>query len=220
MVTPFIRNHQYNVIKKQAGLLQQACQTVSDPKVVESVRYSAQHKISEAFPEATELQKQQLDQISTLKTTEDFQQYLQALEPYLTDFGQVTGKQLNKLFPKIKKLKIPDLSEIDYRRTTYLGWVDIAVNKMFLVYPLNGQFMGIEGRFTPMNKGVCFLCNRHEELALFTAVTKTKPANASSDYYKAIGNYVCVDSHVCNKNITDVTVLEKFIREVTGYSAS
>lgn len=51
---PFIRNHQHNVIIKQLRLLQQAIDTVSDPKVVESVRYSSQLKIYEAFPNAAE----------------------------------------------------------------------------------------------------------------------------------------------------------------------
>ncbi|WP_144933785.1 FusB/FusC family EF-G-binding protein [Paenibacillus sp. 32O-W] len=217
MNQPFIRNHQYNLIKKQTGLLKSACSNVSDPKVVESVRYSAQSKMIEAFPDATELQQQLLEKIATLHTAEQFQHYLESLEPYLAEFPQITGKQLNKLFPKIKKMKQPDLTALDYRHLTYLGWVDIATNKLFLVYPLNGKFVGIEGRFTPTNKGVCFFCNRHEDVALFSAITKHRPAKASPDYYKAIGNYVCVDSEVCNKNITDVTALEKFVREVTGY---
>ncbi|NOV00898.1 FusB/FusC family EF-G-binding protein [Paenibacillus planticolens] len=216
MVKPFIRNHQYNLIKKQVNLLQQTANSVSDPKVVESVRFSAQSKVVEAFPEITEDHKQSLEKIAALRTSEEFQHYLHALKPYMVEISQVTGKQLSKLFPKIKKLKAPDFTTTDYRYVTYLGWVDIATNKMFIVYHLNGQWVGIEGRYTPSNKGVCFLCNRHEEVALFTAVTKWKPANASPDYYKAIGNYMCVDSAVCNKNITDVTALELFAQKVLG----
>ncbi|GIP34470.1 FusB/FusC family EF-G-binding protein [Paenibacillus sp. J2TS4] len=221
MVKPFIRNHQYNLIKKQAELLQHACNTISDPKMVEAVRYSAHAKIVEAFPHATELQKQALADISTLNTAGEFQHYLQSLEPYMMEFAQVTEKQLKKNFPKIKKLKVPDLTALDYRYVTYLGWTDIATNKMFLVYHLNGQLVGIEGRYTPTNKkSVCFVCNRHEEVALFSAISKSKPANASPDYYKAIGNYLCVDSDICNKNITAVTALEKFVNKVMGYDES
>jgi len=217
MVKPFIRNHQYNVVKKQAGILQHACNTVSDPKVVESVRYSAHSKVIETFPDATELQIQTLEQIATLRTAGDFQQYLHSLEPHMAEFGQVTEKQLKKLFPKNKKLKVPDLTAIDYRYVTYLGWTDIGTNKLFIVYYLNGQLVGVEGRYTPANKkGVCFLCKKHEEVALFTAITKSRPANASPEYYKAIGNYMCVDSNACNKNITDVTALEQYIQEVVG----
>ncbi|MFB0842671.1 FusB/FusC family EF-G-binding protein [Paenibacillus oleatilyticus] len=213
---PFIRNHQYNFIKKQIDLLERACHSVTDPKVVESVRYSVHFNIMEAFPDATELQRQVLEKVSSLRAEVEFRDYLHSLEPYLVQFPEVTGKQLAKLFPKNKKLKLPDLTAIDYRYVTYLGWVDIATNKLFIVYRLDGQFVGIEGRYIPTNKSVCFLCNRHAEVALFTAVTRSKPANASPDYYKAIGNYLCVDSEVCNKNITDVTALEKFVREVVG----
>jgi hypothetical protein len=84
---------------------------------------------------------------------------------------------------------------------------------------LNGQLVGVEGKYSPTNKkSICFLCNRHEEVAFFSAITKSKPANASPDYYKAIGNYLCVNSDICNKNITDVTALEKFIYDVVGRS--
>lgn len=218
MIQPFIRNHQYNVIKKQSLLLQKTHETVSDPKVVASVKASAPFKLLEAFPDADGNQKQLLEKISGLRTAEEFKHYPESLESYLAPFPSLTAKQIAKLFPKNKKLKIPDLSEIDYRYVTYLGWTDIATNKLFLVYQVNGKLIGIEGRYTPANKGVCFLCNKHEEVALFTAVTKSRPAKVSSDYYKAIGNYLCVDSTVCNENITNVTALDKFVREVVGES--
>ena len=212
--TPFIRNHHYNLIKKQVGLLQHACNNGADPKVIEAAQYSAQTKILDAFPSATKPQQEMLEKIVTLRKTEEFQHYLQSLEPYLEEFSSVSGKQITKLFPKNKKLKTPHLNDIDYRFISYLGWVDIATNKLFLVYHLNGQLAGIQGRYTPAKKGICFLCNGIGDIALFSAITKSKPANASPDYYKAIGNYICTDSHECNKRITDVSVLEKFLQEV------
>jgi len=215
MVNPFIRNHQYNLIKKQTGLLEHACNTVSDRKVVEAVRYSAQSKIMEALPDTNDLQKQILEKISTLNTSGEFQHYLSSLVPYMAEFAPLTEPQVKKLFPKIKKLKVPDLAEIDFRYMTYLGWLDIATNKLFIVYHVNGQIVGVVGKYTPANKkSYCCLCNRHEEVAFCVVTTKSKPANASPDYYKAIGKYVCLNSETCNKNITDVTALEKFIQDV------
>lgn len=217
MSEPFIRNHQYNVIKKQSAILEHALRTIADPKIGDSVRYSAQSKIMELFPNATDIQKQLLASISALETADDFQKYLQSFEPYLVEFPQITEKQIEKLFPKTKKLKIPDLLNIDNRYATYLSWIDLSSSKLFIVYYVNGQFIGIEGRFTPLNKkSVCFLCNRQEELALFSAISKKRPANSSPDYYKAVGNYLCMDSIKCNKHITDVTSLETFINNVVG----
>ncbi|KRE57899.1 FusB/FusC family EF-G-binding protein [Paenibacillus sp. Soil750] len=216
MSQPFIRNHQYNEIKKLIGQLQSACNSVSNLKVVEAVRNDTEVKISELFSDVTDLPKQWIVNLKQLQTTADFQRYLHALEPYLAEeYAHVTDNQIKKLFPKHKKLKIPDLKGITYRFATYLGWTDIATNKLFIVYDLNGKLIGIEGKYTPTNKnGVCFVCNRHTEVALFTAVTKWKPEGAPPDYYRAIGNYLCVNSEVCNKNITDVAVLEKFIHGV------
>jgi hypothetical protein len=217
MCEPFIRNHQFNFIKKQAGLLEHALRTNADPKVLESVRYSAESKISERFPDVTDNQKQMLETIFMLRTADDFQKHLKALEPYLMEFPPISAKQILKLFPKNKKLKLPDLLAIDYRYVTYLSWIDISTNKLFIVYQLNGQFVGIEGKYTPTNKkSFCFLCNRYEELALFTAISKKRPAHTTPDYYKAVGNYLCMNGHECNKNLTDVSPLEKFIDTVIG----
>ncbi|OXM83429.1 FusB/FusC family EF-G-binding protein [Paenibacillus rigui] len=214
---PFIRNHQYNLINKQIGILQHTYRTVSDTKIVESVRYSAQSKIIDAFVTLTDAEHQMLTQVTDMQTAEDFQAYLRSLEFVLEPFPQVTGQQMKKLFHKNKKLVIPNVAALDYGHMTYLGWSDIATNKMFIVYPLNGSIVGIEGKYTPTHKkGVCFICNKHEEVALFSAVSKSRPANASPDYYKAVGNYLCLHSNLCNKNMTDVTALEKFIHQVIG----
>ncbi|MGG3506439.1 FusB/FusC family EF-G-binding protein [Paenibacillus lautus] len=210
MSTPFIRNHQFNVIKKQSEFLLKTLRTVADQKVLETVRYRAVTNAMEAFPSLTEDQKRMLSEISTIERAEDFQKYLNALEPYLEPYPTITLKQIQKLFPKNKKLKVPDLQSIDFRYVTYLGWVDIATNKLFIVYPFEGRFIGIEGRITPTNKkGYCLFCNRHQELALFSV--KTKPAVASPDNLSFIGQYVCLDSQACNHSITDTGVLEKFL---------
>ncbi|OPH58985.1 elongation factor G-binding protein [Paenibacillus ferrarius] len=217
MCDPFIRNHQYNFIKKQADSLLNAIRTNADSKVLASLRYFTETKLDELFPLATEEQKQMLNRISTLEKTDEFQYYIKSLEPYIVGFPQATEKQLLKLFPKNKKLKIPDLSTIDHRYVTYLSWMDIATNKLFMVYHANGQFIGIEGRATPTNKkSFCFVCNRYEELVLFSATSKIRPPKSSPDYYKTVGNYLCMNSADCNKNISDISALEKFIESVNG----
>lgn len=217
MCEPFIRNHQYNFIKNQADSVLRALRSVGDPKILESVRFGAQTKVAELFPDVTDTRKSMLESVADLKTAEDFLNYLQALEPYLIEFPQINEKQIRKLFPKNKKLKLPDLSQMDFRYVSYLSWTDIATNKMFIVYYDGEQFVGVEGRFTPTNKkSYCFACNRYEELALFSAVTKKRPAHASSDYYKSVGNYICMNGHDCNKNMTDVSSLERFISSVIG----
>lgn len=210
MNTPFIRNHQYNLIKKQTNQVLHALRTVSDQRVLETVRFRAAQSMIEAFPVLTHEQEQLLEQVSTLETANDFEKYLSDLVPYLEPYPPISPKQIQKLFPKHKKLKVPDLGLIDYRFVTYLSWIDIATNRLFLVYPFDGQFIGIEGRITPTNKkGYCLLCNRHQELAFFSVITKK--GMASPDHYAAIGHYICMENHVCNKSLTKTEALEKFI---------
>ncbi|MGA4721166.1 FusB/FusC family EF-G-binding protein [Fictibacillus nanhaiensis] len=214
MSRPFIRNHQYNLITKQVLQLQRACNNGADSKVIEAVQHSAQSKILESFSDLDESQKDLIAGLIPLRKSEEFQKYLQSLEPFLEEFSTTTNKQIMKLFPKVKKLKVPDLNMIDFQKISYLGWVDIGTNKMFIVYHLDGKLVGVQGRYTPSNKGICFLCNGITDVALFSAITKSKPANASPDYYKAIGHYICTDSHECNKRISNVGTLEKFIQDV------
>ncbi|GGF88565.1 elongation factor G-binding protein [Paenibacillus albidus] len=217
MCESFIRNHEFNYIKKQADFLLHTLRTTADPKVLESVRLATEAKIAELFPDMTGAVRQQLLQVAGLTTAEDFQEYLKQLEPYLVEFPQVSAKQLQKLFPKNKKLKLPDLSGIDFRWISYLSWNDISTNKLYLVYPLDGQLVGIEGRYMPTNKrNYCFVCNKYKELALFTAISRKRPANASPDYFKSVGNYLCLDGHDCNRSITDLAPLERFIEHVNG----
>ncbi|MEO3947725.1 FusB/FusC family EF-G-binding protein [Gorillibacterium sp. CAU 1737] len=213
MCEPFLKNHQYNALRKQVTALHRATSTVSDPKVVESVRLGAIAWVREAFPEATAEQLELLHAFTNMTQSEQFQQYLLTLDSYRTTSLQVTEKQIAKLYPKIKKLKVPDLRLIDTRKLTYLGWTDIAANRLFLVYRLDGELVGIEGRTTPANKSVCFLCNRIENVGLFTTVAKYRPPGSSPDYYKAIGQYMCLDPNSCNHNLTDVAPLERFLKE-------
>lgn len=211
MNTPFIRNHQFNLIKKQTKFVLHTLRTVADRRVLETVRYSAVTNMIGVFAALTEPQKQIMEQVTTFETADDFHNYIAELESYLEPYPAITQQQIQKLFPKSKKLKIPDLGLLDFRYMTYLSWVDIASNRLFIIYPHEGHFIGIEGRITPTHrKGYCLFCNRHQELAYFYVKTK----NASPDNISAVGQYVCLDNHVCNQSITDTASLEKFILSV------
>ncbi|WP_338542444.1 FusB/FusC family EF-G-binding protein [Paenibacillus tundrae] len=208
MQTPFIHNHQFNYIHKQANFLIKTLRSVVDPKVLETVRYTVGTNAIEVFDELTSEQKHLLERLSTFDTPHDVQLYLNELEAYLIPFPQISAKQIQKLFPKAKKLKLPDLESINYAHTTYLRWIDIATSRLFIVYSHEGKFFGIEGRITATNKkGYCMFCHRHQELGFFNVKTKSH----SPDHFSAIGQYVCMDNDACNHSISDITMLEKFL---------
>lgn len=64
-----------------------------------------------------------------------------------------------------------------------------------------------------LNKdNICSFCNRFGKVAFISTITKAKKSN-NPDYYKAIGNYICLDSAECNKKITNVAYLTTFLEE-------
>lgn len=216
MIEPFIQNHQYNALKRQIDTLQRAYNTVADRKVIDAVKYSAESHIAGLFNPMTEEQSRLLEPLLEHKSKIEYENAISVLTPYLLSFPSVTEAQIKKLFPKVKKLKVPDLTEVSFGSLTYLGWLDIGSTKLYMVYKREDRLVGVEARYTAVNKkSICSLCNGYGEVALVTAVAKTK-ASSFPDYYKAVGNYICVDSAHCNKQITDISYLETFIGEIVG----
>ncbi|WP_166240294.1 FusB/FusC family EF-G-binding protein [Paenibacillus turpanensis] len=221
---PFLQNHQYNRVVAQAKAILYALQSSSDRKVVEAARYNAWSKVMEACSGLDRERMALIERMQELQTSEEFQVYLNELAGYAIPFPDMTERVLKSLFPKVKKLRPPELERFGNRPLTYLGWSDQGASRMFLVYNQpdregaggQGRLVGIEGRFTAgEKKGVCAFCNKIGEAALFTAVTKKRMGN-NPDYYKAVGQYICFDSDACNARITDLTALDVFFAEVTG----
>ena len=215
MSEKFIRNEQFNYIKKQVTFINNSRMQNVPKHVLRAVIDSANAKISELFPHAS-LDQLQLVNVSALSSDQEYEQYLQHLSAYLMPFPTVTEQQLKKLFPKHKKLKLPDLFSIDHTKLTYLSWTDLRSNKKFIIYELEGKLVGIECEFQPASKkNVCSVCNSVGEVTYFSTVTKAKAAK-NPDYYRAIGNLICVDSEECNKKITSVAYLEAFFKDSLG----
>lgn len=215
MTEKFIKNEQLNFIKKQVALIKDSKQKNVPQNVLASVIDLANAKILDLFPNATIEQQEMLD-LSRLITDNEYEQYIRRLSDFLLSFPQLTEQQLKKMFPKQKKLKLPDLANIDHSQLTYLSWNDLRANKKFIVYELDGKLVGIECEFTPTSKkNLCSFCNCFGEVAYFSTVTKAKkPKNP--DYYKAIGNLICADSSECNKKITNVEYLTTFFKDSLG----
>lgn len=215
MTEKFIKNEQLNFIKKQIAFIKESSRKNLPPTVLAAVIDLAHAKILDLFPDASVEQQEILD-LSRLKTDDEFKQYLHRLSDFLLPFPKITEQQLKKMFPKNKKLKLPDLSKIDHSQLTYLSWNDLGTNKKFIVYELDGKMAGIECRLTPTGKkNICSFCNSFGEVAYFSTVTKVKKSK-NPDYYKSIGNLICTDSSECNKKITNVDYLTAFLQESLG----
>lgn len=212
MTEKFIKNEQMNFIKKQIALIKDSARKNVPANVLAAVIDLANAKIMELFPNASAAQKEMLD-LSKLRTDDEYEQYIERLSEYLVPFPRITEQQLKKMFPKNKKLKLPDLTQIDHSQLTYLSWNDIRSNKKFIVYELDGKMVGIESQYIPTSKkNICSICNHFGEVAYFSTVTKAKKAK-NPDYYKSVGNFICADSNECNKKITNVEYLTAFLKE-------
>jgi Elongation factor G-binding protein, N-terminal/FBP C-terminal treble-clef zinc-finger len=215
MSEKYIKNADFNFIYKQVALIKDSYKQNASPNVIQAVKDLANTKIKGLFPNATNEQKDMLD-LSALKTDQEYDRYIQQLYEYLLPFPKIAEAQMKKMFPKNKKLKLPDLDKMNLNQLTYLSWVDISTNKKFIVYELDEKMVGIECKYTMLNKdNICSFCNRFGRVAFISTVTKAKKAK-NPDYYKAIGNYICFDSTECNKKITNVDYLTTFLKESLG----
>jgi hypothetical protein len=215
MSEKYIRNEDFNFIHKQVALIKDSCKKNAAPNVIQAVKDLAYTKILEHFPDATLDQKHMLD-LTRFKTDQEYDRYLQNLTDYLLPFAKIVEQQLKKMFPKNKKLKLPNLDNMSLHQLTYLSWLDISSNKKFIVYELENKMVGIECKYTPISKdNICSFCNHFGQVAYISTITKAKKAK-NPDYYKAIGNYICIDSTECNKKITSTDYLTAFLRESLG----
>jgi len=215
MTEQFIKNEQLNFIEKQIAIIKDSSNKNLPKTVLTAVIDLANAKILDLFPQAS-LEQQELLNITKWNTKEEYERYVEQLTAYLLPFPKITEQQLKKLFPKQKKLKLPDLSTIDHNKLTFLSWNDLKSNKKFIIYDLEETLVGTEGKMTPTSKkNICSFCNCFGEVAYFSTITKEKrPKNA--DYYKAIGNLICTDSNECNKNITNSEYLRDFLKTAEG----
>lgn len=207
-MNPFIRSDQYNFIKKQAQILINGHMTVNDQAVLNALKSLTIEKVLELFEQLNEEQTQLLHRIVEVKEKEQAEAFLAQIKPFVVPFKQVSEQTIKKLFPKVKKLKIPSIQDIDFKEVSYLGWTDKGANKKFLVVEHNDKLVGISGGFTSSyKKGHCALCHHFEEIGMFTAFVK----GATQEAFIKRGNYICQDSQKCNHNLVSLTKLEEFI---------
>lgn len=202
----FIRNDQFNFIKDQAAILVAGQASCNDAEVLSVLRHLAHEKVFKLFPALTEAQKTVLAPLSAVKEPADAEAFLKGLEPYIIPFKTITSEALAKLFPKAKKLKGPKPDTVDFSKMSYLAWTESS-NGMYLVIQQDSRLEGVSGTLSrSQKKGICAICNRHSEVGLFTARTKS----SGQDQFVKRGNYICSDNAVCNRNIRSLERLGEF----------
>jgi len=205
-IEAFMRNDQFNFIKAQVTNLVLAHGTSKDKDILEALKSSSHVKIEALFPDLTANQQTILNTLFDIKEDVQARHFLEELRTYVIPFKKVTEKTATKLFPKIKKLKVTHLEELDFREISYLGWYDIRLDRKFLIFEINDQLIGVHGTFRESKKGICSICSKVEEVGLFMAKVKS-----GRETYTSRGNYICKDSQKCNQNFTTLAKLHDFV---------
>ncbi|MFD2170390.1 FusB/FusC family EF-G-binding protein [Tumebacillus lipolyticus] len=212
-MVPFLHPHQINAIRQQLHSLIGAFYFAGDYRVLEASRQNVQHTLLSMVPEATPAQRQLLEDAKNVRDRDELKAYMARLEPYVIPFQEITAAEIRKLFPKVKKLVLPPLAELDRTKLTYLGWRDIATHSIYLVHQIDGRWVGTECKYVPTPKNrtmICMWCNtvgQGDEVALVTAQVKTRQL----DGYKTYGNHLCLNSHTCNSRLTSTTEMEAYL---------
>ena len=212
----FIKKYEYNFIKNCLSELNNTLRTCIDKKVIATNREYINGKILGLFPNLSEEQKGLLN-ITHITDPLQIEKYLDTLDQYVYGMPDVTNTQINKLFKKEKKLKLPPTTDT---KKVYLGWIDEATKKLFVIYHINDKPIGMACRLSSANSNnvhKCTFCNhvgKEDEVTFVSPVCK--PSHGDRDAYRSIGFYMCLDSDKCNEHITSIENLEKILRTVNN----
>lgn len=214
----FIKKHEYNYIRKCLSDLHNTFIGCVDLNIIEITKAYIQEKILFLFTDLSEEEKEILD-ISKITKPYHIDSYLANLNEYTYGMPNITNAQINRLFKKENKFKLPHQNSQD-SKNAYLGWVDRSIRKLFIAYYMNGNFIGMACRITnPVsnNSHICVLCNRvgmENEVAFVSPICKT--ANAAEGAYRSIGFNICLDSEKCNERIVSLEKLEQLLKDVNN----
>jgi hypothetical protein len=211
----FLQPHQVNFLRQQLNLLVGGFYFVGDNRVLAASRNSIMEQIFETLGPLSAEQRALISEAAQVRDKDEMKRFLQTLEPYVIPMPKITAAEIRKLFPKVKKLVLPDLEKVEWEKLSYLGWRDIGTNTLYLVHHLDGQWVATECKYvigTKNRSTPCIWCKRAlpgDQVGLVTAQVKGR--RTSPDFYKTLGNHICLDSASCNEHLTSRVEMEAFL---------
>lgn len=210
----FIKKQSFNHIKKCLHDLNNTLRNCVDINVIEATKASLNEDIVSLFHDLSEEEKNLID-ITKIDDPLLIDKFVERLEDYVYGMPQITNAEIKKLFKKEKKLRLPSLEQDT--KNVYLGWVDESIRKLFVVYNMNDQLLGMACRITQSysnNTHICTLCNHVgtcNDVAFVSPICKTGEST-----YRSIGFSICLDSEKCNDRIVSVDKLENLLKNVNN----
>lgn len=141
-----IEPYQFHAIKHQVYQLVRTYQSVNDPRTIKTVESMTKDAIEQFFPEEETAPRAILAAFfQPGMTISRSNELLAELKEYVRPFQVPTTKQIEKMFRKVKKLKVPDFASVDLKETTYLAWDDIGSQSKFMIIATEQGFTGLHG---------------------------------------------------------------------------
>ncbi|WP_302372814.1 FusB/FusC family EF-G-binding protein [Enterococcus asini] len=209
MLKPTIHPDQYMALRQIVHDLINTYQSVNDKTTVQTMQALATDKIRSTVPIDDPAMDDLLDFAMDVRLTRaKAESYFEDFKDFVIPFEKPSTKQVEKAFRKVKKLKQPNFDELDLREHTYIGWNDPGSQKKYLLFYSEGRLTGLSGNIpSEVKKNICTICHKEDNVALFMATTKT----GSEGTYTKRGNYICIDSDKCNRQLTDRQNLDQFV---------
>lgn len=210
-IKSFLSVANFHLIEQQLNKLLNAYTTTKDKNVLQAVKGLVENEIFNTI-DPSEEQTKLIEPLYTITERQQGDSFLQSLKPYVIPFYQISTAELKKLFRKEKKLKLPNLEDLDFQHICYLNWDDTQTHRKYIVIEDEGNLKALKGTMsTKVTKGVCSLCNHHGEVSLFTTKTKGQTAETFTKY----SNYICINGEQCNHNISDHAKLLEFFTRIS-----
>ncbi|MDT2614087.1 FusB/FusC family EF-G-binding protein [Enterococcus dongliensis] len=205
--------YEYWYCKQQISELISAYHSVNDKQVIMTLQALIKGKTEDLFGRDPLLETYWEQFLDTGLTREKFEKLFEELKAFVLPTDVPSAKQIAKCFRKVKKMQSPELSMLDFRELSYLGWNDSGTNRKYLIRKIDGRFTGAYGSFSSdVQKGHCAICNQISTVAFFLATTKS----AGDGTYTKKGNYICTDSNQCNRQMAQLETLERFWHTITN----
>lgn len=210
-IQPFLTVANYHLLEQQLSKILHALTTTQDKSVILAVRGLVETEITTKLELSIE-ETQLVEQLFTVTDRAQGDALLEQLKPYVIPFKPVTASTLKSLFKKEKKLKLPNLDELDFQQICYLAWDDVGTHRKYVVLEQDDKLQGIKGIFSNNTvRGICAICNRHSDVGLFTTSIKGQVVGTFTNH----SNYICADSQTCNEYVSDMNRTREFFQRIT-----
>lgn len=202
--------HQYNYIRSVILRLKNVYKTVNDKETVKVIQSETYNDINEIFGHIDDDIEESLKVLMNIRlSNKEIEAILNKFLEYVVPFELPSPQKLQKVFKKVKKIKIPQFEEYDLKVSSFVGWNELASNRKYIIYyDEKKQLKGLYGEISnQVVKGFCTICNKESNVSLFMKKSKT---NSDGQYVKK-GDYICRDSIHCNKQLTDINQFYNFM---------